>query len=76
MSSELDDVAKSLFNGAIPGIWRKLAPATLKSLGNWMIHFQARFKQYQEWVKKFTRLFFYPFPADIVNKRRLGSAPM
>ena len=52
MSSELDDVARSLFNGQIPGIWRRLAPATLKSLGNWMIHFEGRFKQYSTWVSK------------------------
>ncbi|XP_035829687.1 dynein heavy chain 10, axonemal isoform X2 [Aplysia californica] len=50
MSSELDDVARSLFNGQIPSIWRRLAPATLKSLGNWMIHFENRFKQYNTWV--------------------------
>ncbi|XP_006149290.1 dynein heavy chain 10, axonemal [Tupaia chinensis] len=43
MSSELDDVARSLFIGNIPDIWRKLAPDTLKSLGNWMVHFQRRF---------------------------------
>ncbi|XP_070206146.1 dynein axonemal heavy chain 10-like [Littorina saxatilis] len=50
MSSELDDVAKSLFNGVIPYIWRRLAPETLKSLGNWMIHFERRFKLYDGWV--------------------------
>ncbi|CAG5127439.1 unnamed protein product, partial [Candidula unifasciata] len=49
MSSELDDVAKSLFNANIPSIWRRLAPITLKSLGNWMIHFQKRLKQYYQW---------------------------
>ncbi|CAH2295752.1 dynein heavy chain 10, axonemal [Pelobates cultripes] len=51
MSNELDDVARSLFNGQIPNIWRRLAPATLKSLGNWMIHFRRRFNQYTSWVK-------------------------
>lgn len=50
MSSELDDVARSLFNGMIPSIWRRLAPDTLKSLANWMVHFDKRFKQYQAWV--------------------------
>ena len=53
MSSELDDVARALFNGQIPGIWRRLAPATLKSLGNWMIHFERRLKQYNGWVSLF-----------------------
>ncbi|OWK14865.1 hypothetical protein Celaphus_00000391, partial [Cervus elaphus hippelaphus] len=46
MSSELDDVARSLFLGQIPNIWRKLAPDTLKSLGNWMLYFLRRFNQY------------------------------
>ncbi|XP_051888343.1 dynein axonemal heavy chain 10 [Pristis pectinata] len=50
MSNELDEVARALFNGHIPAIWRRLAPDTLKSLGNWMIHFQRRFDQYTLWV--------------------------
>nr|KAG5704650.1 hypothetical protein BaRGS_025292 [Batillaria attramentaria] len=52
MSSELDDVARSLFNGIIPSIWRRLAPDTLKSLGNWMLHFEKRFQQYNAWVNE------------------------
>lgn len=52
MSSELDDVARSLFIGHIPGIWRKLAPDTLKSLGNWMVYFLRRFSQYTSWVSE------------------------
>lgn len=52
MSSELDDVARSLFIGQIPNIWRKLAPDTLKSLGNWMLYFLRRFSQYTSWVSK------------------------
>ncbi|KAM9822995.1 dynein axonemal heavy chain 10-like [Syngnathus typhle] len=50
MSNELDEVARALFNGQIPAIWKKLAPDTLKSLGNWMIHFKRRFEQYKSWV--------------------------
>ncbi|XP_006865538.1 PREDICTED: dynein heavy chain 10, axonemal [Chrysochloris asiatica] len=50
MSNELDDVAKSLFIGQIPTIWRKLAPDTLKTLGNWMVYFLHRFSQYTSWV--------------------------
>ncbi|XP_049721902.1 dynein axonemal heavy chain 10 isoform X2 [Elephas maximus indicus] len=50
MSNELDDVAKSLFIGQIPSIWRKLAPDTLKTLGNWMVYFLRRFSQYTSWV--------------------------
>lgn len=52
MSSELDEVARALFNGQIPNIWRKLAPATLKSLGNWMEHFLKRLNQYNRWVRR------------------------
>lgn len=50
MSNELDDVARSLFLGHIPYIWRKLAPDTLKTLGNWMLYFLRRFNQYTLWV--------------------------
>ena len=53
MSNELDEIARSLFNGQIPSIWQALAPATLKSLGNWMIHFQSRYAQYSKWVSLF-----------------------
>ena len=52
MSVELDDVARSLFNGTIPAIWKRLSPETLKSLGNWMVHFEKRFHQYQTWVSR------------------------
>lgn len=51
MSSELDEVARALFNGHVPGIWKKLAPDTLKSLGNWMSHFRRRHEQYNSWVR-------------------------
>ncbi|XP_065190514.1 dynein axonemal heavy chain 10-like [Sycon ciliatum] len=50
MSNELDEVSKCLFNGQIPGIWLALAPATLKNLGNWMIHLLKRNEQYSHWV--------------------------
>ncbi|CAH8588474.1 Dynein heavy chain 10, axonemal [Schistosoma haematobium] len=51
MSAELDNVARSLFNGQLPSIWQRLAPATKKSLGNWMIHFHDRHKQYTTWIE-------------------------
>ena len=54
MSSELDDVARSLYNGHIPEIWLKLAPDTLKSLGNWMLHFLKRQALYDGWVSVIT----------------------
>ena len=52
MSAELDEVAKALFNGQIPNTWRRLAPDTLKSLGNWIAHFTRRFEQYSTWIEK------------------------
>ncbi|XP_074463065.1 dynein axonemal heavy chain 10 [Larus michahellis] len=52
MSSELDDVARALFNGQIPGIWRRLAPDTLKTLANWIVFFRARYNQYTSWVNE------------------------
>ena len=52
MSNELDDLARALYNGQIPTIWRKLAPDTLKLLGNWMEHFKKRHEQYTAWVNE------------------------
>ncbi|XP_054851851.1 dynein axonemal heavy chain 10 [Eublepharis macularius] len=52
MSNELDEVARALFNGQIPNIWRKLAPDTLKTLANWMIFFKNRHNQYTTWVEE------------------------
>ncbi|NXF29028.1 DYH10 protein, partial [Nyctibius bracteatus] len=52
MSSELDDVARALFNGQIPRIWQRLAPDTLKTLGNWIIFVSARYNQYASWVSE------------------------
>jgi dynein heavy chain len=50
MSAILDDIAGSMFNGFIPLVWQKLAPATLKSLANWMTDFVRRLQQYNEWI--------------------------
>ncbi len=33
-------------------MWAKLAPLTLKKLGNWIDHFQKRMDQYNEWIAK------------------------
>ncbi|XP_055020703.1 dynein axonemal heavy chain 10 [Boleophthalmus pectinirostris] len=52
MSSELDEIARALFNGHIPAVWKRLAPDTLKSLGNWMGHFRRRHEQYHHWVEE------------------------
>eukprot|EP00048_Salpingoeca_helianthica_P012895 m.192407 g.192407 ORF g.192407 m.192407 type:complete len:3920 (+) comp15437_c5_seq100:290-12049(+) len=52
MSNQLDEIARALFNGQLPPQWRRLAPDTLKSLGNWMVHFERRYRQYDDWIKK------------------------
>ncbi|KAK6624941.1 hypothetical protein RUM44_011805 [Polyplax serrata] len=49
MDAVLDNVATSLFNGQLPTAWRKLIPATRKSLGSWMDHYQKRISQYTAW---------------------------
>jgi dynein heavy chain len=51
MSSELDSLADSLFNGFLPPAWRRLAPDTEKGLGAWMAHFLRRYDQYSLWVE-------------------------
>jgi len=51
MSQDLDDLSFSLFNGLLPAPWRKLAPGTQKKLGGWMVHFQRRRAQYEDWLK-------------------------
>lgn len=58
MSAELDELARSLYNGQIPSIWRVLAPATLKSLGNWILHFLKRNEQYVKWVSEKPIIFY------------------
>ena len=50
MSTQLDELASALFNGQLPSMWRRLAPDTLKSLNNWMLHFEQRYQQYNTWV--------------------------
>eukprot|EP01015_Nassula_variabilis_P031722 TRINITY_DN7218_c0_g1_i8.p1 TRINITY_DN7218_c0_g1~~TRINITY_DN7218_c0_g1_i8.p1 ORF type:complete len:428 (+),score=99.42 TRINITY_DN7218_c0_g1_i8:162-1445(+) len=48
MSSELDDLSSSLFNGFLPDLWRKLAPQTEKKLGSWIQHFLNRNRLYED----------------------------
>lgn len=52
MSSDLDEISRSLFNGSLPVVWQRLAPATLKSLGNWIVHYMHRHSQYKTWVSE------------------------
>jgi dynein heavy chain len=51
MSDELDSLGDSLFNGFLPGMWRKLAPDTQKPLGAWMGHYTRRYAQYLAWIE-------------------------
>ena len=50
MDEVLDDVALSLFIGKLPIAWQKLAPATCKKLGDWVVHFLKRTREYDNWV--------------------------
>jgi dynein heavy chain len=50
MSNELDDLSRALYNGQLPPMWRRLAPATKKNLATWMDHFLRRNQLYNSWV--------------------------
>lgn len=52
MSDELDNLGDSLFNGFLPGMWRRLAPSTEKPLGPWMSHYTKRNDLYENWIKE------------------------
>ena len=49
MNASLENLSQCLLNGLLPDSWRKLAPSTQKNLSNWMIHFQKRVEQYNQW---------------------------
>ncbi|KAH8358423.1 hypothetical protein KR093_000053 [Drosophila rubida] len=49
MDNVLDNVANSLFNGLLPVVWSKLAPATCKQLASWLEHLKNRAVQYKYW---------------------------
>jgi len=50
MSDELDALGDSVYNGFLPGMWRRLCPNTEKPLGSWMIHYTRRYNQYDKWI--------------------------
>ena len=52
MSAQLEELGDALFNGALPRMWSKLAPATLKNLAGWIAHFERRYAQYKSWVEQ------------------------
>lgn len=49
MSSALDNLANTMYNGGVPPDWLKFAPQTLKNLVGWIEHFLRRHKQYKHW---------------------------
>uniref|UniRef100_A0A5K3F2S1 AAA_lid_1 domain-containing protein n=1 Tax=Mesocestoides corti TaxID=53468 RepID=A0A5K3F2S1_MESCO len=51
MSTELDDVAACMSRGSIPSSWRRLVPATEKSLADWLQQLLQRNDQYKAWVR-------------------------
>lgn len=57
MDAILENVGNSLYNGALPQEWARLAPATRKNLASWMEHFERRISQYTSWVSKALFLF-------------------
>ncbi|GMH41526.1 hypothetical protein BSKO_09436 [Bryopsis sp. KO-2023] len=50
-SSQIEELADSLFNGQLPPLWAKLNPATEKMLGSWMLWFHRRYSQYKDWAE-------------------------
>jgi dynein heavy chain len=51
MSNELESVMNAIYLGRLPDIWARLAPVTEKGLSDWLIHFQRRYEQYEDWYK-------------------------
>jgi dynein heavy chain len=51
MSNELESVMTAIYLGRLPEIWARLAPVTEKGLSDWLIHFQRRYDQYEDWYK-------------------------
>ena len=50
MSSELEELANSLFDNLVPQIWGKRAYPSLKPLASWINDFLARLKFMQDWI--------------------------
>ena len=51
MSQQLEELGNCIFNGFVPPMWLKIAPQSLKSLVNWIEHFERRHNQYREWIE-------------------------
>jgi len=51
MSTELDELGNSFYNGFLPPEWAKKAPETMKNLVNWLAHFMRRNAQFKDWIE-------------------------
>ena len=51
MSQQLEELGNCIFNGFVPPMWLRFAPQSLKSLVNWIEHFERRHNQYREWIE-------------------------
>mmetsp|Transcript_13864 Transcript_13864/g.16522 ORF Transcript_13864/g.16522 Transcript_13864/m.16522 type:complete len:229 (-) Transcript_13864:168-854(-) len=51
MSTVLEELGNCIFNGFVPPMWLNRAPQSLKSLVNWIEHFERRYNQYKDWVE-------------------------
>lgn len=51
MSNELEELMNAIYLGRLPTLWATKAPMTEKSLASWLVHFQRRYEQYEDWYK-------------------------
>lgn len=54
MDAVLEQVSNALYNGQVPDVWLRYAPASKKPLGSWLVHFFRRYEQYESWVSSST----------------------
>lgn len=50
MSSELEKMGNSMFNGQVPALWAARAYPSLKPLGSWVSDYIARLNALHEWI--------------------------
>jgi len=52
MSSELEQMGDSMFNGQVPRLWSVVAYPSLKPLGAWVQDLKRRLQMFQDWVRQ------------------------